>query len=428
MLRSLLNALGFGSLILDIFVILAVVVAGSLIFYFVWEAISLAIKKNESKKKSNDIDFDVVDDRGMQNFDLERQKYLADVKQETAEEQQSDESQDEIVKAEEIAADAEPVEGNVAESQPQVFNEEALEDVDDDKAEAEKQEIEAQASREEQENAERRAYLEERRQELLRRLQEDDEEEEEEEEPAQETEQEEDGDDGRFYKEDETQEVEEEPEEYSDDVAEETEKAEETEEESETDALQEERDALAAEKAKYEAMVHELENARRALAESQAAAAVAPAPKAPASSNEVAIEELKEKLANAEERLAETEKEFKQCKKEYIPLKKVWETHEKDEKKLRRKEALVAKQKVLLYGVNNYADIDEEKAKKLAEDLDLLDGLKLSVQHCEEVMKNNEERYPLLEKMYNVLKFRDDEIRKDIEFYKAEIARLENEE
>ena len=129
MLRSLLNALGFGSLILDIFVILAVVVAGSLIFYFVWEAISLAIKKNESKKKSNDIDFDVVDDRGMQNFDLERQKYLADVKQETAEEQQSDESQDEIVKAEEIAADAEPVEGNVAESQPQVFNEEALEDV-----------------------------------------------------------------------------------------------------------------------------------------------------------------------------------------------------------------------------------------------------------------------------------------------------------
>ena len=192
--------------------------------------------------------------------------------------------------------------------------------------------------------------------------------------------------------------------------------------------MQEERDALAAEKAKYEAMVHELENARRALAESQAAAAVAPAPKTPASSNEVAIEELKEKLANAEERLAETEKEFKQCKKEYIPLKKVWETHEKDEKKLRRKEALVAKQKVLLYGVNNYADIDEEKAKKLAEDLDLLDGLKLSVQHCEEVMKNNEERYPLLEKMYNVSKFRDDEIRKDIEFYKAEIARLENEE
>lgn len=412
MFKSLLNALGFGSLIMDIFIILAVVVAGSLIFYFVWEAISLAINKNNKKKETDDIDFDVVDEKGMQTFDLERQKYLADTKQES------------------IEVPAEPVEEEAVseekeeEEQPQVFNEEALEDVDDDQAEAEKQEIEAETSREERENAERRAYLEERRQELLRRLQEDDEEEteEENEEPAAEPEQDEDdGDDGRMYREEES---EEEPEEESEEAFDEEK---EVEEEPEVDALQEERDALAAEKAKYEAMVHELENARKALAESQAAAAVAPAPQ-PQTNNAAAIEELKEKLANAEERLAETEKEFKQCKKEYIPLKKVWETHEKDEKKLRRKEALVAKQKVLLYGVNNYADIDEEKAKKLAEDLDLLDGLKLSVQHCEEVMKNNEERYPLLEKMYNVLKFRDDEIRKDIEFYKAEIERLENEE
>ena len=81
----------------------------------------------------------------------------------------------------------------------------------------------------------------------------------------------------------------------------------------------------------------------------------------------------------------------------------------------------------MLYGVNNYADIDQEKAKKLAEDLDLLDGLKLSVQHCEEVMKANEERYPLLQKMYDVLKLRNDEIKADIETYKAEIAKLEAE-
>jgi len=414
MFKSLLNALGFGSLIMDIFIILAVVVAGSLIFYFVWEAISLAINKNNKKKETDDIDFDVVDEKGMQTFDLERQKYLADTKQESVE-----------VPAEPVEEEA-VSEEKEEEEQPQVFNEEALEDVDDDQAEAEKQEIEAEASREERENAERRAYLEERRQELLRRLQEDDEEEAEEEndEPTAEPEQDEDdGDDGRMHREEES---EEEPEEESEEAFDEEE---EVEEEPEVDALQEERDALAAEKAKYEAMVHELENARKALAESQAAAAVTPAPQTQTQTNNAAaIEELKEKLANAEERLAETEKEFKQCKKEYIPLKKVWETHEKDEKKLRRKEALVAKQKVLLYGVNNYADIDEEKAKKLAEDLDLLDGLKLSVQHCEEVMKNNEERYPLLEKMYNVLKFRDDEIRKDIEFYKAEIERLENEE
>ena len=94
---------------------------------------------------------------------------------------------------------------------------------------------------------------------------------------------------------------------------------------------------------------------------------------------------------------------------------------------MRRKEALVARQKVLLYGVNNFADIDEEKAKKLSEDLDHLDGLKLSVQHCEEVMAENAERYPLLEKMYNVLNQRNEELKKDIEVYKKEIARIESE-
>ena len=82
----------------------------------------------------------------------------------------------------------------------------------------------------------------------------------------------------------------------------------------------------------------------------------------------------------------------------------------------------------MLYGVNNYADIDEDKAKKLSEDLDLLDGLKLSVQHCEEVMKNNEERYPLLEKMYNVLKARNEDLKNDVESLTAEIARLEKEQ
>ena len=78
--------------------------------------------------------------------------------------------------------------------------------------------------------------------------------------------------------------------------------------------------------------------------------------------------------------------------------------------------------------MNNYADIDEEKAKKLAEDLDLLDGLKLSVQHCEEVMKKNEERYPLLEKMYGVLSKRNEELKNEIAFYQSEIARIEAEQ
>ena len=140
----------------------------------------------------------------------------------------------------------------------------------------------------------------------------------------------------------------------------------------------------------------------------------------------LSLEELERKLAEEQERLKENEKELRKCKKEYIPLRRVKRTLESDEKKLRRKEALVAKQKVVLYGVNNYADIDEEKAKKLEEDLDLLEGLKLSVQHCEEVMQKNSERYPLLEKIFNLLTSQNAEIKEDIKNLQEAIDSLKN--
>ena len=126
------------------------------------------------------------------------------------------------------------------------------------------------------------------------------------------------------------------------------------------------------------------------------------------------LEELEAKLAEEQDKLKANEKDLRQCKKDYLPLKRVKKTLESDQKKLRRKEALVAKQKVVLYGVNNLADIDEEKAKKLAEDIDLLDGLKLSVANCEEVMAKNEERFPLLERIYNLLVSQNDEIKANI--------------
>lgn len=140
------------------------------------------------------------------------------------------------------------------------------------------------------------------------------------------------------------------------------------------------------------------------------------------------LEELEASLADAQERLKANEKELRQCKKEFIPLRRVRRTLENDEKKLRRKEALVAKQKVVLYGVNNYSDIDEEKAKKLAEDLDLLDGLKISVQHCQEVMSKNEERYPLLEKIYNLLSSQNAEIKDEIKKLQDAISSLKGED
>lgn len=140
------------------------------------------------------------------------------------------------------------------------------------------------------------------------------------------------------------------------------------------------------------------------------------------------LEELEARLAEEQEKLKNNEKELRKCKKEFIPLRRVKNTLESDEKKLRRKEALVAKQKVVLYGVNNYSDIDNEKAQKLAEDLDLLDGLKLSVQHCQEVMDKNQERYPLLEQIFTLLSSQNETIKDDIKKLQDAIAQLKGEQ
>ena len=138
----------------------------------------------------------------------------------------------------------------------------------------------------------------------------------------------------------------------------------------------------------------------------------------------LSLEEYEARLATLQERLKANDKELKASKKEYLPLARVRKSLENDRKKLRRREALVAKQKVVLYGVNNYVDIDEEKAKKLAEDLDLLDGLRVSVQHCEDVMAQNAERLPILERTYNILIENQKNLKADIADVEAKIAEL----
>ncbi len=367
----LMETVGIDTLLLNVLIILAVIVAGALIVYLIWEAVTSFISKNKSGK-TDEINLNSKKkDDSVEDFDLDQ-----------------------------------PVQEMVAESEEVV---EPVE-VDEVKAEEEQQELESAQEKEERENAERRAYLEARRQELIRRMQEEMEEDQE------------------------TEEVEEQAETVE--IPEETEVEEEIVEEPVVEEvaqpvvdedLERQKAELAQEKARYETMVRELEEAKRALAEQKPETIINTVVETviPAS---LSLDELKERLALAEDRLKATEKEYKQVKKEYLPLRRIWNIHERDEKKLRRKEAIVARQKVLLYGVNNYSDIDEEKAKKLAEELDLLDGLKLSVQHCEEVMSENKDRYPLLEKMYNVLKERDEEIKNDIETYKERIAKLEAEE
>lgn len=135
-------------------------------------------------------------------------------------------------------------------------------------------------------------------------------------------------------------------------------------------------------------------------------------------------EEYEVRIETLKERLKENEKQLRRSKKEFKPLERVKNTLERDKQKLRRREALVAKQKVVLYGVNNFVDIDEEKAQKLAEDLDLLDGLRMSVQHCEEVMENNKDRYPILEQTYNILSENNAQLRADIEEAEEALAKI----
>ncbi|MGN0797959.1 MAG: hypothetical protein ACI4L7_00070 [Christensenellales bacterium] len=139
-------------------------------------------------------------------------------------------------------------------------------------------------------------------------------------------------------------------------------------------------------------------------------------------------EELQQRLEVLKQRLKENEKELSANKKEFLPLRRVNMTLDSDKRKLRRKEAIVAKQKVVLYGVNNYVDIDEEKANKLTQELDLLEGLRLSVQHCEEVMQKNKDRYPILERANAFLNKNHDELKSDIAELEEKIRLIEEQQ
>ena len=140
--------------------------------------------------------------------------------------------------------------------------------------------------------------------------------------------------------------------------------------------------------------------------------------------NMLSIEEYQQRLEILHERLKANDKQLRLNKRELNPLERVKKTLDRDKQKLRRKEALVAKQKVMLYGVNNFTDIDEDKAKKLSEDLDLLDGLRMSVQHCEEVMEANKDRYPILDQTNNILTSTRQDILKDIKEIEEALAKL----
>lgn len=355
-----------GEIVLTVVIILGIIIAGGFLIFFLGDLLmSIVDPKGEAERIKN---------RKKENAKKFEEKLSRLPAEDVKEIKENNPEVDQILA--DIAMEEQPAQ-SVAEPKIEAYKVETVA-VEDESAQPEEDE---EAKR----IAEARAALEKRKQEILARMQEQlDEEEEEEEESAEE---------------EETVEVEEEKVDENAQI-----KAE----------LEEAKKTLAEERARYEALSKQLEEAK----ENEADEVIMSKPA-------LTKEEYEAQLAELEARLKVNEKELKACKKDYLPLAKINKTLARDQKKLDRKEAIVAKQKLVLYGVNNYEDLDEEKAKKLAEDLDLYDGLKLSVQHGQEVMEKHKDRFPILEKMYFILKNQNEEIKKDIAEIEENLKLLE---
>ena len=110
-----------------------------------------------------------------------------------------------------------------------------------------------------------------------------------------------------------------------------------------------------------------------------------------------------DRLAKLEAELKDSNRELRQINKEYLPVARVHKVYDRDITKLRRKEAIVAKQKLAIYGVNKSGDVDPKKKEKLDQNVKELKELKDSIFECEKVIKANEDRFPALEKSHKLI-------------------------
>ncbi len=128
------------------------------------------------------------------------------------------------------------------------------------------------------------------------------------------------------------------------------------------------------------------------------------------------------KLQDLEERLRQNEKALRENNREFIPLRRIKNTLDRDLRLLRKREAIVAKQEVLVYGVNNISTVEPERIKKLEQDIKQLTGLQQSVANCETILNKNKDRYPTLENLDRVLRAQNEQIRRDLEEVKSAMA------
>lgn len=135
-------------------------------------------------------------------------------------------------------------------------------------------------------------------------------------------------------------------------------------------------------------------------------------------------DECLNRIAVLEERLKNAKKDYKTNMKEYRPLKKVMNDLDRYQTKLRRKETVFAKKNVALYGVNNYVDLDKEKQEELEQELELLNGLRASVTHCEEVIEANKDRFPILERTNKILEEQIAQLESDLELANTTLQKI----
>ncbi|MDR0462228.1 MAG: hypothetical protein LBG88_02755 [Christensenellaceae bacterium] len=138
------------------------------------------------------------------------------------------------------------------------------------------------------------------------------------------------------------------------------------------------------------------------------------------------LEDYYSRTEELRNRLKSNEKAIRQNNREFVPLRRIKDTLERDMKLLRKREAMVAKQQVLVYGVNNISTLDPERVKKLEQDVQQLTGLQQSVANCEDILAKNKDRYPTLANLDRVLKEQNKQLVKDLDEVQKAIEFFEN--
>jgi chromosome segregation ATPase len=126
-----------------------------------------------------------------------------------------------------------------------------------------------------------------------------------------------------------------------------------------------------------------------------------------------------DKMTELEERLRQNEKAIRENNREFVPLRRIKNTFDRDMRLLRKREAIIAKQEVIVYGVNNITTVDPARIKKLEQEVKQLSALQQSIANCETILNKNKDRYPTLENLDKVLHSQNDQIKADIEEVKA---------